>query len=110
MLLNISNGRWYSESCFYSTPFVCEIYSNTSISTIYPTSKKYPTTITTTTVSTTTTTFAPCDGTWVQINKQCLRFEPIPKNWYDASKVCHGNGGVLVTVFNQSDTDFLYCN
>lgn len=109
MLLNISNGLWYSESCFYSTFCVCEIYSNTS--TIYPTSKKYPTpTITTTTPTTTTTTFASCDGTWVQINNQCLRFGPTPKNWNDSSIACHGNGGVLVTVFNQKDTDFLYCN
>jgi hypothetical protein len=73
MLLDISNGRWYSKSCFYSTSFVCEIYpNNTSISTIYPPSTNYPTTTTTTTTTATlkpTITFPqkPCGNGWDDI-------------------------------------------
>jgi hypothetical protein len=113
MLLKISNGLWYSESCFYRTSFVCEVYPNTSISTIYPPFTNYPTTTTTTIALKTTTTLPqnPCgDVTWVQIDNQCFYCDPTSRNWSDASNVCHSLGGVLVTVFNQKDEDFLYGN
>ena len=119
MLLDISNGLWYSESCFYSTSFVCEIYpNNTSISTIYPPSTNYPTTTTTATTTTTTTVLKTTttlpqnscgNGTWVNIENRCFNFDSVVKNWNDASSACHSLGGVLVTVYDQKDTDFLYC-
>ena len=111
MLLNISNGLWYSESCFYSTSFVCEIYSNnTYISTIYPPSTNYPTTTTTATLtSSTINPQNPCGNGWVNIENRCFNFDPNSKTWNDASNACHSQGGVLVTVYDQKDTDFLYC-
>jgi hypothetical protein len=52
----------------------------------------------------------PCgNGTWVNIENRCFNFDPISRNWNDASSACHSQGGVLVTVYDQKDTDFLYC-
>ena len=52
----------------------------------------------------------PCgNGTWTNIENRCFNFDAISRNWSDASNACHSQGGVLVTVFDQNDENFLYC-
>ena len=52
----------------------------------------------------------PCgNGTWVNIENRCFNFDSVVRTWADASNNCHNQGGVLVTVYDQKDTDFLYC-
>ena len=69
-----------------------------------------PTTQPTSATSTSPTTAPPnlCGNGWVNIENRCFNFDPVAKNWNDASGACHSLGGVLVTVYDQKDEDFLH--
>jgi hypothetical protein len=61
-------------------------------------------------ITQTTPALDPCgNGTWENLENRCFNFDSVAKSWSDASASCHNLGGVLVTVFDQKDEDFLYC-
>uniref|UniRef100_A0A914BUV9 C-type lectin domain-containing protein n=1 Tax=Acrobeloides nanus TaxID=290746 RepID=A0A914BUV9_9BILA len=50
------------------------------------------------------------NGSWALVENRCLSFESTQKEWTAASRYCHSLGGVLVTIFDNKDEDFLYGN
>uniref|UniRef100_A0A914E6J3 C-type lectin domain-containing protein n=1 Tax=Acrobeloides nanus TaxID=290746 RepID=A0A914E6J3_9BILA len=50
------------------------------------------------------------NGSWTLVENRCFSFESSAKDWIAASSYCHSLGGVLVTIFDKKDEDFLYGN
>lgn len=50
-----------------------------------------------------------CGNGWVNIANRCFNFDPTKRTWPEAAYSCHALGGVLATIYGQSDTNFLYC-
>lgn len=96
---------WQLSSCDVANFYACERPINYTIPSPSPTTPA-PSTVSQTTPA---PTLACGEGTWVNIENRCFNFDPVRKTWNDASAACHSNGGVLVTVYDVNDTNFLYC-